>query len=73
MLTVTARRVPLLDLRAQFAQVRQEAMTEITRVCESQELVLGQTVRQFEEAVAAYAQVGTRLDAPPDRTRLRWR
>jgi dTDP-4-amino-4,6-dideoxygalactose transaminase len=57
MLTVTARRVPLLDLRAQFAQVRQEAMSEIARVCESQELVLGQTVRQFEEAVAAYAQV----------------
>jgi dTDP-4-amino-4,6-dideoxygalactose transaminase len=57
MLTVAARRVPLLDLRAQFAQVRQEAMAEISRVCESQELVLGQTVRQFEEAVAAYCQV----------------
>jgi dTDP-4-amino-4,6-dideoxygalactose transaminase len=57
MLTVTARRVPLLDLRAQFAQVRQETMTEIARVCESQELVLGQTVHQFEEAVAAYCRV----------------
>ena len=34
----------------------QEAMAEITRVCESQELVLGRTVRQFEEAVAAYCQ-----------------
>ena len=32
-------------------------MAEISRVCESQELVLGQTVRQFEEAVAAYCQV----------------
>src|SRR5580658_736404 len=56
MLTVATRRVPLLDLRAQFAQIRQEAMAEISRVCESQELVLGQTVRQFEEAIAAYCQ-----------------
>lgn len=55
--TIAARRVPLLDLRAQFAQIRQEVMAEISRVCESQELVLGQTVRQFEEAVAAYCQV----------------
>jgi dTDP-4-amino-4,6-dideoxygalactose transaminase len=55
--TSAARRVPLLDLRAQFAQIRQEAMTEISRVCESQELVLGQTVRRFEEAIAAYCQV----------------
>ena len=53
---LSVRRVPLLDLRAQFAQIRQEAMAEITRVCESQELVLGRTVRQFEEAVAAYCQ-----------------
>jgi len=57
MQTVAARRVPLLDLRAQFAQIRQEAMAEISRVCESQELVMGQTVRQFEEAMAAYCQV----------------
>jgi dTDP-4-amino-4,6-dideoxygalactose transaminase len=55
--TIAARRVPLLDLRAQFAQIRQEVMAEILRVCESQELVLGQTVRQFEDAVAAYCQV----------------
>jgi dTDP-4-amino-4,6-dideoxygalactose transaminase len=54
---ITARRVPLLDLRAQFAQIRQEAMAEISRVCDSQELVLGPAVRQFEEAMAAYCQV----------------
>jgi hypothetical protein len=47
-----ARRVPLLDLRAQYAQIRQEVMGEISQVCESQELVLGQTVRRFEEAMA---------------------
>jgi dTDP-4-amino-4,6-dideoxygalactose transaminase len=55
--TITARRVPVLDLRAQFAQIRDEVLPEITRVCESQELVLGETVRRFEQAVAAYCQV----------------
>jgi dTDP-4-amino-4,6-dideoxygalactose transaminase len=52
-----ARRVPLLDLRAQFAQIRQEAMTAIAEVCEFQELILGAKVRQFEEAAAAYCSV----------------
>ena len=52
-----ARRVPLLDLRAQYAQIRQEVMGEISQVCESQELVLGQTVRRFEEAMASYCGV----------------
>jgi len=51
------RRVPLLDLRAQFAQIRQEAMNAIGEVCESQELILGAKVRQFEEAAAAYCSV----------------
>jgi len=56
--TVAARRVPLLDLRAQFAQIRPEVMAAIGEVCESQELVLGARVRHFEEAVAAYCSVG---------------
>lgn len=54
--TVAARRVPLLDLRAQFKQIREPALAEIARLCESQELVLGPTVKQFEEAAAAYCQ-----------------
>jgi dTDP-4-amino-4,6-dideoxygalactose transaminase len=52
------RRVPLLDLRAQFAQIREEAMAAMAAVCESQELILGKTVRQFEEAAASYCSVG---------------
>jgi dTDP-4-amino-4,6-dideoxygalactose transaminase len=52
--TIAQRRVPLLDLRAQFAQIRQEAMAAIAKICESQELILGETVRQFEAAAAAY-------------------
>ena len=58
MLNTTARQVPLLDLRAQFAQIRDQAMAEISRVCEAQELVLGKTVRQFEDAAATYCQAG---------------
>ena len=46
--------MPLLDLRSQFTQIRQEVMAEVARVCESQELILGETVRRFEQAVAAY-------------------
>ncbi len=48
------RRVPLLDLRAQFAQIREPAMAAIAKVCESQELILGEAVRQFEAEVATY-------------------
>src|SRR5579864_6791268 len=51
---IAERRVPLLDLRAQFAQIREEAMSAIAGICESQELILGETVRRFEEAAAAY-------------------
>jgi len=55
--TVLARRIPLLDLRSQFAEVREEVMAEISRVCESQELILGETVRRFEQAMASYCSV----------------
>src|SRR5579883_1424598 len=51
------RHVPLLDLRAQFSQIRDEVMPEISRICESQALILGEAVRKFEEAVAPYCGV----------------
>jgi dTDP-4-amino-4,6-dideoxygalactose transaminase len=57
MSTVLTRRVPLLDLRSQFTEIRQEVMSEISRICESQELILGETVRRFEQAAAAYCSV----------------
>ena len=56
MTAVKARPVPLLDLRAQFAQIRDEAMAEIARLCESQQLVLGKAVDDFEKAAAAYCE-----------------
>jgi dTDP-4-amino-4,6-dideoxygalactose transaminase len=46
--------VPLLDLKAQFAQIRSEVMPLIEQVCASQQFILGAHVRAFEEASARY-------------------
>jgi len=46
--------VPLLDLKAQFAQIRAEVMPLIEQVCASQMFILGEHVRQFEEELARY-------------------
>jgi dTDP-4-amino-4,6-dideoxygalactose transaminase len=46
--------VPLLDLRAQFAQIRAEVMPAIDQVCASQHFILGEHVRALEEEVARY-------------------
>lgn len=46
--------VPLLDLKAQFASIKEEAMAAINDVCDSQMLCLGPAVAAFEEQVATY-------------------
>jgi dTDP-4-amino-4,6-dideoxygalactose transaminase len=46
--------VPLLDLKAQFAQIRAEVMPVIDQVCASQHFILGEHVRALEEEVARY-------------------
>ncbi len=46
-------RVPFADLRAQFAQVRDEALEALAEVAESGGYVLGPRVAAFEEAFAA--------------------
>lgn len=46
--------VPLLDLKAQFAQIRAEVMPLIEQVCDSQMFILGEHVRTFEEELAHY-------------------
>src|ERR1700720_2107724 len=46
--------VPLLDLKAQFAQIRAEVMPVIDQVCASQHFILGEQVRALEEEVARY-------------------
>jgi dTDP-4-amino-4,6-dideoxygalactose transaminase len=42
-----------LDLKAQFASIREEVMGAVTRVFESQYFILGPDVKQLEEEIAA--------------------
>src|ERR1700757_2362168 len=44
---------PFLDLKAQFASVREEVMAAVSSVMESQLFILGPEVARFEEDVAA--------------------
>jgi len=44
--------VPLLDLKLQFAPLREAILAEIARVCDAQQFVLGPDVERFERAVA---------------------
>src|ERR1035438_1978722 len=46
--------VPLLDLKAQFAQIRAEVMPLIEQVCASQQFILGENVRGLEAELARY-------------------
>src|ERR1700761_5855943 len=46
--------VPLLDLKAQFAQIRSEVMPIIEQVCESQRFILGDHVTALEAEGARY-------------------
>jgi dTDP-4-amino-4,6-dideoxygalactose transaminase len=45
--------VPLLDLTAQYAPIREEVLAAITRVCDSQRFILGPEVEALEHALAA--------------------
>ncbi len=46
--------VPLLDLKAQYAQIRDEVIPVIESVCASQQFILGEHVRGLEEEIARY-------------------
>ena len=48
--------VPLLDLKPQYATVKDEALAAIERVCASQGFILGAEVHKLEKDVAAYSQ-----------------
>lgn len=45
--------VPLLDLQAQYAPLRDDVLQVITRVCDSQRFVMGPEVDAFEREIAA--------------------
>lgn len=46
--------VPLLDLAASYAPLRNEILAAVTRVCDSQRYILGPEVEAFEREIAAY-------------------
>ncbi|NCC37396.1 MAG: DegT/DnrJ/EryC1/StrS family aminotransferase, partial [Chloroflexia bacterium] len=48
--------MPLLDLKAQYATLREEIAAAIERVVASQQFILGPEVEAFEQEVAAYSQ-----------------
>lgn len=47
-------KVPLLDLQAQFQQIRADVLSAIEGVCEEQSFILGRRVEAFETAIAEY-------------------
>lgn len=51
--------VPLLDLKAQYASIREEVRSAIERVCDSQIFIMGSEVTALEEKIAAFC--GTRF------------
>ncbi len=54
---MTARaHVPLLDLRAQYAPLRERIEQAIRDVCDSQQFILGPRVAELERAVARYSE-----------------
>jgi dTDP-4-amino-4,6-dideoxygalactose transaminase len=48
--------IPLLDLKLQFAAIRDEALRVTAEVYESQQFILGKRVEDFERDFAAYCQ-----------------
>lgn len=54
MSTVTERQIPLLDLRAQHATIREEVVSAMMRVVDSQKFILGEEVQKLEEELAPY-------------------
>ena len=53
---VAGMKVPLLDLQAQYATIRDDMRAAIDRVFESQQFVLGAEVQALEEEIARYSQ-----------------
>jgi dTDP-4-amino-4,6-dideoxygalactose transaminase len=53
----TAVRVPLLDLQAQYAPLRNDILDALTRVCDSQQFILGPEVEALERALETHLEV----------------
>ncbi len=53
-----APRVPLLDLQAQYRPLRDELLSAIARVCDTQQFILGPEVEAFEQEAAEHLGAG---------------
>src|SRR2546430_2194134 len=49
------KEVPLLDLKAQYAPLKEEMLATVARVLDSQHFILGDEVVKLEEAIAEYS------------------
>jgi dTDP-4-amino-4,6-dideoxygalactose transaminase len=54
----TRTAVPLLDLQAQYRPLRDEILTAIARVCDSQRFIMGPEVEALERELAEYLEAG---------------
>ena len=50
--------VPLLDLTAQYAPMKEEILSVVAEICDSQRFILGPKVEALEKELAAYCQSG---------------
>ena len=51
-------KVPLLDLRGQYAPLKEEILSVVAEICDSQRFILGEKVETFEKELAAYCNSG---------------
>ena len=69
--------VPLLDLAAQYAPIRDAVVEAVTRVVDTQKFILGPEVEAFEAEVAAYLgaahAIGVSQNHTCSATSSRWR
>ncbi|HKQ04446.1 MAG TPA: DegT/DnrJ/EryC1/StrS family aminotransferase [Blastocatellia bacterium] len=56
MSTAEMRKIPMLDLKAQYRNLAEETESAVKRVLESQQLILGPEVKDLEREIAAYCQ-----------------
>ena len=51
---MSAQKVPLLDLKAQYAPIRHDVLAAVTRVCDTQHFILGPEVDALERELEAF-------------------